>query len=137
MATCVLLPLTREKSGHLTLSADLAGKTLRLILDTGAGVTAVDPGVLKSLGLSLVSRSRKSGGVGSSTMNLTRVREHDLRLGGLDLSGIRLMALDFTHVNEALAREKVARIDGVLGADVLWKLHAQIDYRRQCLLLLS
>ena len=42
LGTFVLVPVTREKSHHITVEARLAGRPARFIIDTGAGGTIVD-----------------------------------------------------------------------------------------------
>jgi hypothetical protein len=131
----VLVPFVREKSRHISVEARLRGRPVRFIVDTGAGATCVDSTVLGRFKLELSSASRKSGGVGSSIMKMTYVARHDLELAGVDLSAIKLTSLDLSHVNLSFEREKVKPIVGVLGADVLWRHQAIIDYARGLMLL--
>ena len=60
---------------------------------------------------------------------------HTLTVLDLDLSDTRLLTLNLSHVNAGLKSAKVAPVVGVLGADVLWRHHAVIDYERGFLLL--
>ena len=131
----VLIPFVREKTRHITVVGSLGGKPARLIVDTGAGATAIDSSLLKKYGLSLSSFSRKGGGVGTSTMRVTTVRTHNLSLAGLDLSSFKLVAFDLSHVRVGLAKKKVPPIAGVLGADVFIRCRAVIDYARGCIIL--
>ena len=64
------------------------------------------------------------------------VARHDLHLAGVDLSKTRLLAIDLSHVNAKRKKRKVKPVVGVIGADVLWRHHALIDYER-CLMLIS
>jgi hypothetical protein len=131
----VLIPFIREKSHHITVVGQLAGRAARFIVDTGAGGTIVDSHSASQLKLKLTSASRKGGGVGSATMQVHYVARHDLTLLDLDLSGIKLRTLDLSHVNAALKRAKVEPVVGVIGADVLWRHDAVIDYGRGLMLL--
>jgi hypothetical protein len=63
------------------------------------------------------------------------VAQHDLTLLDLDLSDTKLLTLDLSHVNVGLKKDKVEPVVGVLGADVLWRRHAVIDYDRGLMLL--
>ena len=130
-----LVPFVREKSHHITVVALLSGRPARLIVDTGAGGTIVDTGALAQFGLKLSSTSRKGVGVGSSSMRTSRIAKYRLVLGDLDVSDTRLLALDLSHVNAGLTKAKVAPVHGVLGADVLWRHRALIDYSRGLLFL--
>ncbi len=131
----VLAPFVRERSAHITVACMLSGKAARFLVDTGAGGTCIDIGALESFDLSLKGRSKKGGGVGSTSMQLTAVAKHDLQLAGLDLSRYKLHAIDLSHVNAGLASDKVTSIVGVLGADILHDRQAVIDYGRQFIVL--
>jgi hypothetical protein len=131
----VAIPFAREKSHHITVVARLAGRPARFIVDTGAGGTVLDSGAVSKYNLKLSSASGKGGGVGSATMRMNYVAKHDLTLLDLDLSDTKLLSLNLSHVNVGLKSARVAPVVGVLGADVLWRRHAVIDYDRGLLLL--
>ena len=131
----VLIPITREKSHHITVVAHLSGRPARFVVDTGAGGTILDVEAVSQYKLKLSSASRKGGGVGSAAMRMNYVSKHDLTLGGLDLSGTKLLTLNLSHVNAGLTKNKVEPVVGVIGADVLWNRHAIIDYDRGIMLL--
>ena len=131
----VLIPLIREKSHHITVAARLAGRSARFIIDTGAGGTIIDSEAVSRYKLKLSSASRKGGGVGSAAMRMNYVAKHDLTLFDLDLSDTKLLTLDLSHANAGLKKAKVEPVVGVLGADVLWRCHAVIDYDRGLMLL--
>lgn len=131
----VLIPIIREKSHHITVVARLAGRPARFIVDTGAGGTILDSDAVAKYKLRLSSASRKGGGVGSAAMRMNYVATHDLTLSDLDLSRTKLLTLDLSHVNAGLKKSKVEPVVGVLGADVLWRHHAVIDYDRGLMIL--
>jgi hypothetical protein len=131
----VMIPITREKSHHIIVVALLGGRPARFLVDTGAGGTILDSHAVSRYKLRLSSASRKGGGVGSVAMRMNYVARHDLTLFGLDLSGTKLLTLDLSHANAGLKKSKVAPVVGVLGADVLWRRHAVIDYDRGLMLL--
>ena len=131
----VLIPIIKEKSHHITVAASLAGRSARFIIDTGAGGTILDSEAVSHYNLKLSSAARKGGGVGSVAMRMNYVANHDLALFGLDLSTTKLLTLDLSHVNAGLKKAKVEPVVGVIGADVLWKRRAVIDYGRGVMLL--
>jgi hypothetical protein len=134
-SSIAVVPFKREKTGHITVAGHLSGKPVRLIVDTGAGGTCIHSGFLEKYKLNLTSKTEKGGGVGTSTMRLTTVASHNLSLQDVDLSPFKLLALDLSHVIAALTRKKVEAFVGVLGADVLHRKHAVIDYARSIILL--
>ncbi len=131
----VVIPFIREKSGHITVVAHLAGRPARFVVDTGAGGTILDSQAVSQYKLKLSSASRKAGGVGSAAMRMNYVAKHDLALFGLDLSDTKLLTLDLSHVNAGLKKAKVEPVVGVLGADVLTHRRAVVDYDRGLVLL--
>ena len=130
-----IVPFTREKTGHITVVARLSGKPARFLVDTGAGGTCIHSGLLEKYKLATASKSKKGGGVGTSTMKLMIVSSHDLSVEGIDLSPFKLIALDLSHVVSGLAKAKVDGVVGVIGADILYRRRAIIDYARSILLL--
>jgi hypothetical protein len=130
-----IVPFKREKTGHITVIARLSGKPVRFIVDTGAGGTCIHSGLIDKYKLNLTAKAKKGGGVGTSTMTMTTVASHNLSLEGVDLSFFKLIALDLTHVVAGLAKARVEAIAGVLGADVLHRKSAVIDYARSIILL--
>jgi len=134
-STNLLVPFHRERSGHITVVASLSGKPAKFVVDTGAGATCIHTGALPKYKLHLSARSKKGGGVGTSTMKMTLVSAHDLSLDRADLSDFKLIALDLSHVIAGLAKAKVEEVVGVLGADVLYRRRAIIDYARSIILL--
>jgi len=131
----VLVPIVREKSRHIVVVAELSGRRARMVIDTGAGGTVIDSGAVERFGLKLSKASRKGGGVGSVAMRLNYVAKHDLKIADLDLSDIKLLTLDLSHVNAGLKRAAVEPVVGVIGADILWRRKAVIDYSRGVMIL--
>jgi hypothetical protein len=127
-STRALVPFTKERSGHISVLAQLSGAQARFLVDTGSGLTCLHEAAVGAYGLNLKARPRVGGGVGTSALSMTPIGAHDLQLPGLDLSRFELFAVDLSHLNAALARSRVKPIVGVLGADVLHRRRAVIDY---------
>ena len=126
------MPLTREKSHHITVEARLAGRPARFIVDTGAGRTIVDVSAAAEYKLKLQAHSKKGRGIGSAATPMSSIAKHDLHLAGVDLSKTKLLAIDLSHLK--LTKAKVGPVVGVIGADVLWRHHALIDYGKSLML---
>lgn len=131
----VAVPLTQESSRHLTVRARLCGRTVRFILDTGAGATLIDSAAAARFGLKMRAHRQKGAGVGSASMAVNSVGRHDLHLAGVDLSRTKLRTIDLSHVNAGLKKAEVRAIVGVIGADVLQRYKAVIDYGTSRLML--
>lgn len=48
---------------------------------------------------------------------------------------MEFVVFDMTHVNEALTTAGIASVDGIIGAEMLKKARAVIDYGRNCVYL--
>jgi len=48
---------------------------------------------------------------------------------------LQIVLFDLNHVNEALASQNASPVDGIIGADVLKKSRAIIDYHKKTLYL--
>ena len=60
----------------------------------------------------------------------TRAREvspPEMKIGSYHLVGVKMMAIDLSALGASCGR----RIDGILGADLLEKMGATIDFKRQ------
>jgi hypothetical protein len=56
-------------------------------------------------------------------------------LGKWKKKKLKIVLFDLTHVNEALVSHKALPVDGILGADILKRGKAIIDYGKNCVYL--
>jgi len=56
-----------------------------------------------------------------------------LEIGGVKLIDQDIIIFDLSHINSALHQVDENEIHGILGADLLKRLRAVIDYGRNCL----
>ena len=114
------------RGNHLYLEADAgAGRPLRFILETGAGMSCLDPSVARRLGLSTVS-SEQAAGAGARQVEVRVAALPSLRLPGLAVDNLNVALMPF----ESLWRKLGDRFDGLLGYDVLSRAVVEIDYEK-------
>jgi hypothetical protein len=128
------IALQQAPTGHLELTAHINGQPAMLLLDTGAGKTALDLEAAKTLGLALEKLEIAAGGLGTSTMAAFRARA-GLQVGGVREAGFTFVAVDLSHVNRAIKERGANPCAGVLGADILESRCAVIDYKNRKLYL--
>ena len=117
-----------QREGHIVVRVVVNGQPANLALDTGAAVTLIDQASVERLGLELEkSRGHRAIGAGAYGMEIRVSRGNSLRVGSLRLSGVTLRALDLSHALNAISTPKL-RVHGVLGADILVRHGAIIDY---------
>ena len=129
------VPLTRNGVGHFETGGTLAGKPVRVLIDTGAGSTVVSLSLARELNLELTSEGKTGGGAGGTHLEIFKLANATLTLDHAVPRLKALYAVDFTHVNAALALKGAAPVEVVLGVDVFERQAAVIDYGSSSLFL--
>ncbi len=129
------IPLTRTSVGHFETPGMLNGRPIRVLIDTGAASTVVSLSLCHELGLETVPLGRTGGGAGSANLEIFELHGAELTLDQVRPRPRAIYAMDFTHVNEALARKGAPIVDAILGVDVFEAQSAVIDYASASLFL--
>ncbi|UCD60080.1 MAG: clan AA aspartic protease [Flavobacteriaceae bacterium] len=129
------IPLILGDTNHLEVSASINGITGRFILDTGASNTCV--GVDKASYFKLVSEDSeiKAASAGATDMETLVSAKNKIKIGGWKKTKQQIVVFDLVHVNEALKTHNSLPVDGIIGADILIKCKAVIDYSSRNLFL--
>lgn len=124
--TKVKLKLT--KTNHYEIKATINGIKGLFILDTGASNSCVGFEGITTFKLSAEDSEIKAAGAGASDM-LTQVsQKNKLKIGKWKKDKVPLILFNLTHVNTALLNYNSKPVDGIIGADILKKAKAIIDY---------
>lgn len=102
------------------------------ILDTGASTSCI--GIKEAPYYKLLTEKSdvKAAGAGAIDMETHSTTNNTLTIGSLVLSNCGFVIFDLVHVNQALLQAEEEKVDGIIGADILKKLRAVIDYGRNC-----
>ena len=125
------------KTQHLLIKAKINGVTGNFILDTGASNSCVG---FESVDLFLLDAKKsktKAAGAGASGMFTQLALKNQLQLGSWKDIAFDIVIFDLSHVNEALLQHKAKPVHGIIGADVLMKGKAIVDYYNHYLYLLK
>ena len=122
-------------TSHFEITAKINGITGRFILDTGASNTCI--GLDKIQYFKLVSKDSKikAAGAGATNMETQISTKNIIEIGQWSKNKVKLVLFDLVHVNEALISHNALPVDGVVGADILKKGKAIIDYDKKCVYL--
>jgi len=113
----IVVPLQASGTSFL-VDAQIERRQTRLLLDTGASITALSRDLVSQLNLQPLNRQiRLNTANGSTTANLYRVRR--LRLGNLELRDLVIADIDLGGAS---------RFQGLLGTDALNQLRQDYDY---------
>ena len=115
------------KTQHLLIRAEINGVKGNFILDTGASNSCVDFSHTELFQLSPGHSKTKAAGAGATGMFTQIARDTQIKLGTWK-ADFDLVIFDLSHVNLALTEHKAKAVQGIIGADVLLKGKAIIDY---------
>ena len=123
------------KTQHLLISAKINGIKGKFILDTGASTSCVGFESIDRFLLDAEISDTKAAGAGGTGMETQIAKNNEIQLGRWYDRRFHLVVFDMSHVNEALKQYKTKPVDGIIGADILLKGEAIIDYSNHYLYL--
>ena len=124
-----------SKTQHLLIKGRINGIEGNFILDTGASNSCVGFEGIEHFGLAASDSDTRAAGAGGIGMVTQTSLKNALRLGRWTTKDFVLVIFDMSHVNEALRQYKAKPVQGIIGADILMKGKAIIDYYNYCLYL--
>src|SRR6267378_3591339 len=118
------VPIQREETGALTVPCSIRGQTTRLLIDTGAFVTILHEGFVKSLGLAAEpTRITAQFGRGASK-RISAAKIDDLNIGVFKVPPKKF---GVAPLPQFALQQGSSKIAGILGMDALYIHHAIID----------
>ncbi len=123
------------KTQHLLITAKINDIKGTFILDTGASNSCVGFDEITKFELFAENSETKAAGAGATGMLTQLSKKNKLQMGRWKSETLNLVVFDMSHVNEALMSYKTKPVNGIIGADILLKGKAIIDYANFCLYL--
>ena len=118
------VPIQLEESGALTVSCSIRGQPARLLVDTGAFVTALHEPFVKSLGLVPEPTRISAQFARGPWKRITAAKINDLRIGAFKAPPEKF---GVAPLPQFALQQGNSRIAGILGMDTLYVCHAIID----------
>lgn len=131
----IKIKLKKINTNHFEIKAKLNGVKGRFILDTGASNSCVDITLVNKFNLEVEDSETKAAGAGAIGMETKISPQNRLELKKWKYNNCHIVLLDLTHVNTALTEHNAKAVDGIIGADILEKGNAIIDYKMKCVYL--
>lgn len=122
---------------HFILEAKINGIAGRFILDTGASNTCVGTQMDSHFKLRTEASEVKATGAGASDMETHLSLSNLLEIGTAKMQRTPIILFDLTHVNNALQQHDTPLVHGIIGADILLRKKAIIDYAHKRLYLMG
>ena len=129
------IPLVLTETNHFELVASINGVKGRFILDTGASNTCVGMDKIEFFEMLSEVTDIKAAGAGATEMETLISNKNKIQIGDWKKKKQKVVLFDLTHVNQALVNHNALPFDGIIGADLLNKGKAVIDYHEKCLYL--
>lgn len=130
------IPIRLNTIGHLEIDVTIDGTKTVFLLDTGASNTVIDIGFAKDNLLEFAAINEQGGGVGTSQMVLFHKQVALFKINNFEIPSFDLYATDFQHVKDSLAKKGITEsCNGVIGADILLRYNAIIEYKKKRLYL--
>jgi len=131
----IKIKLKLTKTNHFEVKATINGVKGLFILDTGASNSCVGFESIQTFGLKVKDSKVKAAGAGAIDMETQISRQNNLKIGAWKKDKIVLVLFNLTHVNTALTNHNASPVNGIIGADILKKGKAIIDYEKKNLYL--
>jgi hypothetical protein len=122
-------------TNHFEIQAKINGIVGRFIVDTGASNTCVGFDKIEYFKLTSKESKIKAAGAGATNMKTLISTKNSLEIDTWNHPKLKIVLFDLVHVNEALVAHNALPVDGIIGADVLKKGKAIIDYDKKCIYL--
>lgn len=129
------IKLKYTETNHFELVAKINEIEGNFILDTGASSTCVGFDVATHFKLLGEESKIRAAGAGATNMLTQIASKTSFEIEAWKTKKIDLVLFDLTHVNEALVNHKAEKVHGIIGADILKKGKAVIDYKNKALYL--
>ena len=131
------IKLKKTATNHFEITAQINDKEGLFILDTGASNSCVGFDEISKFNLITEDSDHKAAGAGTTEIDTQISKKNTIKIGGFKLKKANLVLLDLSHINNALKKQKAKEINGIIGADILEKGKAVIDYNKKKLYLLK
>jgi hypothetical protein len=131
----IKIKLKRIATNHLELKATINDVKGRFILDTGASNSCVGLDLIEHFNLIAEESETKAAGAGATDMETQKSENNQLKIGDWKTNKCHLVLFNLSHVNTALTQHNANEVHGIIGADILQKGKAFIDYSKNVLYL--
>lgn len=131
----IKIKLKKIATNHLELKGKINGIKGNFILDTGASNSCVGIDLIEYFNLDAQESDTKAAGAGATDMETQQSENNSLKIGDWKTNKCHLVLFNLSHVNTALVQHNAKEVHGIIGADILQRGKAFIDYNKNVLYL--
>ena len=127
--------LKKTGTNHYQIKSKINDINGLFILDTGASNTCVDLNLFEKFDL-IFEESEIKASSATDLMSETKIsKKNNLQIGKWINNNCSVILFKMDHINKALNEREIQNVDGIIGADILKKGKAIIDYEKNRLYL--
>ena len=116
------------KTNHYSLEAKINGIKGEFILDTGASNSCICTSLENNFNIISKETNEKASSATNEISNTKISKNNKIQIGKWE-NKINLIIFDMSHINHALSKKKIDSVSGIIGADILKKSKAILDYK--------
>ena len=116
------------KTKHYLIECKVNGVEGKFILDSGASNSCVCNSLEKKFKLETKENTIKASSATSEMTNTNLSKKNEIQIGKWS-DKLNIITFDMNHINKTLGEKGIDSIDGIIGADVLKKSNAILDYK--------
>ena len=116
------------KTKHYLIEAKINGINGKFILDSGSSNSCICTSLENNFNIISKETNEKATSATSEISN-TKISENNVIKIRKWKNKINLITFDMSHINHALNKKKINSVSGILGADILKKSKAILDYK--------
>ena len=124
------IKMKTTQTNHLEVGAKINGIEGMFLVDTGASSSCIGFDAIEHFKLNAEESEIRAAGAGAANMLTQLSQKNKIEIQKWKKSKIDFVLFDLRHVNEALVTHKAKKVHGIIGADVLQKGKAVIDYKK-------
>ncbi|MDB4595432.1 retroviral-like aspartic protease family protein [Flavobacteriaceae bacterium] len=114
---------------HYLIEAKVNSVSGRFILDTGASNSCVCTSLENNFNIISQETIEKASSATNEISNTKISKNNTIQIGKWE-NKINLITFDMSHINHALNEKKINSVSGIIGADILKKSKAILNYNK-------
>jgi predicted aspartyl protease len=123
------LKMNTTETNHFECKVLINGVEGSFIIDTGASSSCIDFIYAEHFNLFSEDSNIKAAGAGATNMLTKTSNSNKVSIGKWSKKKVDLILFDLSHVNKALSDHDAELVHGIIGADILKRGKAVIDYK--------
>ena len=119
------------KTNHLILICKINGVEGNFIIDSGASNSCIDTNLSSKFNLKTTISQENANSATNTISKMYISKNNILQIEELLHKDLDIFLFDMSHINKTFEDQKIEKIDGIIGGDLLKKFNAIIDYNKK------